>query len=168
MLAAELERLRAEEEQNGPKHVVVNIDALEYPETWEPQRSDFQVFEVKKGSEEVLFFFSSLPSPLHSLTLSLSISLSLSVSVSLSSILLFHLLHFYHPSLKWHDVHNSFMSTVGGHVVVKRIERNQNRSQWTFYFLRREQVASKNDKNANEKMLYHGILYISISMTMTL
>jgi len=107
-LAAELERLRAEEEKTGEKHIAVNVEGVEYPETWEDQRSDYQVFDVKKGSEE------------------------------------------------WNDVSNQFMATVGMNANIKRIERNQNRTQWMFYFLRREQVAAKNGNNANEKLLYHG------------
>jgi len=39
---------------------------------------------------------------------------------------------------------------------IKRIERNQNKTQWMWYFLRRQFVASNNKMNPNELFLFHG------------
>lgn len=41
-------------------------------------------------------------------------------------------------------------------VNIVRIERNQNKALWTFYYLRRQHVALKNKKDPNEKYLFHG------------
>ena len=55
------------------------------------------------------------------------------------------------------EVEDRFVGT-GANGKVKRIQRVQNRTLWTFYFLRREQVAVKNHRDPNEKYLFHGIL----------
>ncbi|KAL6054439.1 Poly (ADP-ribose) polymerase [Balamuthia mandrillaris] len=90
-------------------HVAVNLSGVEYPDYWENQVSDFQVFDVKRNSEE------------------------------------------------WNRVASHFTNTLTGmSATVTRIERNQNRTQWTFYYLRRQQVALKNKHNPNEKMVFHG------------
>eukprot|EP01089_Gocevia_fonbrunei_P019287 TRINITY_DN6784_c0_g1_i1.p1 TRINITY_DN6784_c0_g1~~TRINITY_DN6784_c0_g1_i1.p1 ORF type:complete len:394 (-),score=111.76 TRINITY_DN6784_c0_g1_i1:102-1283(-) len=61
-----------------------------------------------------------------------------------------------HPGSKeWNRIIDRFKVTAPG-THIKKIERNQNRTQWTFYFLRREQISLKNGKNPNEMMLYHG------------
>jgi len=39
---------------------------------------------------------------------------------------------------------------------IKRIERNQNRTQWMWYFLKRQFVASNNKMDPNEMFLFHG------------
>ncbi|KAL6077075.1 Poly (ADP-ribose) polymerase [Balamuthia mandrillaris] len=90
-------------------HVAVNLSGVEYPDYWENQVSDYQVFDVKRNSEE------------------------------------------------WNRVASHFTNTLTGmSATVTRIERNQNRTQWTFYYLRRQQVALKNKHNPNEKMVFHG------------
>jgi hypothetical protein len=39
---------------------------------------------------------------------------------------------------------------------VTQIVRNQNRSLWMWFYLRREEMALKNNGAINERMLYHG------------
>jgi hypothetical protein len=58
---------------------------------------------------------------------------------------------------EWNEIENHFLGSLGGiGAQVTRIERNQNKSQWMFYYLRRQQVALKNRKDPNEKYLFHG------------
>jgi poly [ADP-ribose] polymerase 7/11/12/13 len=44
------ERLRQAE--NLPKETIIDISSMDYPNTWEPQSSPFQSFDVKKGTAE--------------------------------------------------------------------------------------------------------------------
>jgi len=39
---------------------------------------------------------------------------------------------------------------------IQRIERNQNKTLWTFYYLKRHHVALKNKQDPNEQYLFHG------------
>jgi len=58
-------------------------------------------------------------------------------------------------SEEFNKIAKRFNETAPGTTITK-IERNQNRTQWTFYFLQREKIALKNHKNPNEMHLYHG------------
>lgn len=42
------------------------------------------------------------------------------------------------------------------HAKITRIERNQNKTLWTWYFLKRELIAKNNKGNPNEMFLFHG------------
>lgn len=60
-------------------------------------------------------------------------------------------------SEEWNEIETHFQNSLGGiGAHITRIERNQNKSQWMFYYLRRQQVALKNKKDPNEKYLFHG------------
>jgi len=56
---------------------------------------------------------------------------------------------------EYKKVASEFLKGMGGHTI-KRIERNQNRTQWMGYFLRRQLVAGNNKMNPNELFLFHG------------
>jgi len=57
---------------------------------------------------------------------------------------------------EWKRIESSFVKSLGNQTQVTKIERNQNRTLWTFYFLRRSQIATKNQHDPNEQFLYHG------------
>jgi len=56
---------------------------------------------------------------------------------------------------EWHSVVRNFKRGAP-RATVTQIVRNQNRSLWTWFYLRREEMALKNNGYINERMLYHG------------
>jgi len=60
-------------------------------------------------------------------------------------------------SNEWRQIEQHFTSTMGGvKCNIQRIERNQNKTLWAFYYLKRHHVALKNKQDPNEQYLFHG------------
>eukprot|EP01089_Gocevia_fonbrunei_P019412 TRINITY_DN686_c0_g1_i1.p1 TRINITY_DN686_c0_g1~~TRINITY_DN686_c0_g1_i1.p1 ORF type:complete len:274 (-),score=62.25 TRINITY_DN686_c0_g1_i1:28-849(-) len=57
---------------------------------------------------------------------------------------------------EWNKLEHNFFTGCQNVSEITRIQRNQNKTLWTFYYLRREQIAQKNYKDPNEKFVYHG------------
>jgi len=56
---------------------------------------------------------------------------------------------------EYKSIINHFHTGMPG-IYVKRIERIQNKTLWTFYFLKRQLISKNNKNNPNEKYLFHG------------
>lgn len=61
-------------------------------------------------------------------------------------------------SPEWNEIEQHFRTTHHGmNTTLVRIERNQNKAQFMFYYLRRQQIALRSDaRDPNEKYLFHG------------
>jgi len=58
-------------------------------------------------------------------------------------------------SAEWYRVSSQFSQGLPG-TYIRRIQRNQNRTLWNFYFLKREVVGANNGGDPNEQFLFHG------------
>jgi poly [ADP-ribose] polymerase 7/11/12/13 len=58
-------------------------------------------------------------------------------------------------SEEWYSVSSEFLKGLPGSKIV-RIERNQNKTLWMWYYLKRQLVGSNNNGNPNEMFLFHG------------
>jgi len=69
----------------------------------------------------------------------------------------YHIFDVQRNSNEWRQIEQHFTSTVGGvNCNIQRIERNQNKTLWTFYYLKRNHVALNNNQHPNEQYLFHG------------
>jgi len=62
----------------------------------------------------------------------------------------------YAGSHEFDQVLSTWYNTIGSRRNVRKLYRNQNKSLWTWYYLKKKEVALKNGNNANELTLFHG------------
>jgi len=63
----------------------------------------------------------------------------------------------YEDSEEYHYIAEQFFSSLGAqNIIISRIQRNQNRQQWLWFYLKKQDLKKKNRGKDNEMRLFHG------------